>query len=457
MSDIKSVLCLLCQHLNLSINIMMKPEYFRLAKFNTMAENVVDAFWKALNILGYHAVKEKQIETDFKQYDTLRTTKLYFAYLQYPAIEFYALSEKSKNNRPLLLAFAWLLGTQDILNIIIRINLSNSVLGRECSQLNSVEKKETQYNVPETFNAQINNILYLNGKKAKLVNRIHAASVNVSGLPHLSVSEAALIKRVSTTNKNALSNEDKIYIKELSTIASLLDVHMKWSKKKHVFFEWMVTVVQEHNISEHQLEDIDWNEVSKIISLLHCMTREKFEILSSQKETINCQDYEPKCISRLLRIQGGTGKNGVLGVPGPPGSLGRRPSSIPTRGSNPMGKFPPGSRSSISGPDVGRGLFVLSVSSMEPERDLTFACNGLETNDFDNCSSSLISSISVLMDLQIVQSPADKLADSYPLLRYHEDVRRALTLYAKVFAMGGEWHCSNGVLQDHRYAAINNM
>ncbi|KAF3429795.1 hypothetical protein E2986_01478 [Frieseomelitta varia] len=318
MSDIKSVLCLLCQHLNLSINVMMKPEYFRLAKFNSMAENVADAFWKALNILGHHAVKEKQIETDFKQYDTLRTTKLYFAYLQYPAIEFYALSEKSKNNRPLLLAFAWLLGTQDILNIIIRINLSNSVLGRECSQLNSVEKKETQYNVPETFSAQINNILYLNGKvnynikeiselisqKAKLVSRIHAASVNVSGLPHVSVSEAALIKRVSTTNKNALSNEDKKYIKELSTIASLLDVHMKWSKKKHIFFEWMVTVVQEHNKSERQLEDIDWNEVSKIVSLLHCMTREKFEILSSQKETINCQDYEPKCISRLLRVQG---------------------------------------------------------------------------------------------------------------------------------------------------------
>lgn len=34
------------------------------------------------------------------------------------------------------------------------------------------------------------------------------------------------------------------------------------------------------------------------------MTREKFEILPSQKETINCQDYEPECISRLLKIQG---------------------------------------------------------------------------------------------------------------------------------------------------------
>lgn len=72
--------------------------------------------------------------------DTIWATKLCFAYLQYPAIEFYALSESSKNNRPLLLAFAWLLGTQDILSVITHINLSNSVLGRECSRLNSVQQ-----------------------------------------------------------------------------------------------------------------------------------------------------------------------------------------------------------------------------------------------------------------------------------------------------------------------------
>lgn len=41
MSDIKNVLSLLCQHLNLSINVMMKPEYFRQAKFNGMDENIV--------------------------------------------------------------------------------------------------------------------------------------------------------------------------------------------------------------------------------------------------------------------------------------------------------------------------------------------------------------------------------------------------------------------------------
>ncbi|CAL7943115.1 unnamed protein product [Xylocopa violacea] len=319
MSDIKSVLSLLCQHFNLSINVAMKPEYFRLAKFNSTDENVSGAFWKTLNILSYYAVKEKYAEIDFQQYDIVWSTKLYFALLKYSTIEFYSLNEHSKNTRALLLAFAWILGTQNILSIITRINLSNSVLGRECSySKNSLDKKETEYNVPETLTAQINNILYLNGKvnynikaiseliseRTKLVNKAHAASINVSGLPHLSVSEAALIKRIATANKNEISNEDKKYIKELSTIANLLDLHMKWLKKEHVFFEWMVTVVEEHKKSlSVSLEDINWNEVSKFISLLQCLTHERLEALLSKKESKDSQDYKPNFISRLLKVQ----------------------------------------------------------------------------------------------------------------------------------------------------------
>lgn len=41
MSDIKSVLSLLCQHLNSSINVTTKPEYFRLAKFDNTTNDVV--------------------------------------------------------------------------------------------------------------------------------------------------------------------------------------------------------------------------------------------------------------------------------------------------------------------------------------------------------------------------------------------------------------------------------
>nr|XP_034189941.1 uncharacterized protein LOC117608631 isoform X2 [Osmia lignaria] len=298
--------------------VRLNKEIGRLTKFDGTAENITEEFWKTLNTLSYHAVREKQIEIDFQQYGIIWGTKLYFAYLQYPAIEFYALNRDSKNNRQLLLAFAWLLGTQNVLNVIIRINLSNSVLGKECAYPNNSEKKETECNVPESLIAQINNVLYLNGKvnynlkeiseliseKAKLVSKAHAASINVSGLPHLSVSELALIKRISTINKKAPSNEDKRYLKNLNIIGGLLDTHMKWLKKEHMFFEWMVTVVEEHNKSlTFSLDDINWNEISKFISLLHYITQERFESSSSKNESEASQTCPSTCVSRLLKVQ----------------------------------------------------------------------------------------------------------------------------------------------------------
>jgi len=41
MSDIKSVIALLCKHLKLSLNLHAKPEHFRLSKFNKTEDNCV--------------------------------------------------------------------------------------------------------------------------------------------------------------------------------------------------------------------------------------------------------------------------------------------------------------------------------------------------------------------------------------------------------------------------------
>ena len=248
--------------------------------------------------------------------DTVWATKLYFAYLEYPAIEVYALSKDSKSNRQLLLAFGWILATQDILGIIVRINVTGSVLGRECSRSNDSEKPDIEYNVPETPTAQMNSILHLGGKvncnikeiseliseRAKLVSKVHAASINVSGLSHLSVSELALVKRLATVNKNSPSEEDRRYLKELSTIGSLLDIHTKWLKKQYIFFDWMVTVVDEHNKSlSSSLNDIDCSELSKFISLLHHIVQEKLQALSSEEASEDPRGSKSQCVSRLLR------------------------------------------------------------------------------------------------------------------------------------------------------------
>ncbi|XP_076662507.1 uncharacterized protein LOC143365829 isoform X2 [Halictus rubicundus] len=328
----------------------MKPEYFRLAKFNDTAENVVKVFWETLNILSYCVVQEKQIEVDFQHYgkyfwscvftlficiqsvfsrvyllrlsiflDTVWATKLYFAYLQYPSVEFYASSKHDKNGRQLLLALAWLLGTQDALDTIIRVNVSNGVLGRECSKPNDSEEREIEHDVPETMVAQMNGMVRLHGKvnynireiynlvseRANLISKVHAATINVSGLPHLSVSELALIKRIATADKSELSQADKKYMQELLAAGNLLDVHAKWRRKEHIFFEWMVTVVQEHkNHSSTSSNDMNWNEILKFISVLHRIMQERLEASSCQ-ENRGCKNQTFESVSRLMRIEMG--------------------------------------------------------------------------------------------------------------------------------------------------------
>lgn len=41
MNEVKNVIGLLCKHLNYLFNLEMKPEHFRLAKFNKTDDNVV--------------------------------------------------------------------------------------------------------------------------------------------------------------------------------------------------------------------------------------------------------------------------------------------------------------------------------------------------------------------------------------------------------------------------------
>jgi hypothetical protein len=99
---------------------------------------------------------------------------------------------------------------------------------------------------------QINNLLQKTNKlssnlkaiselymtKIKLMTKVHTASMSVSGLPHLAVSEMSLIKKIAA-NKDKKDVELE-RIKEMQETASMLDVHLSWTKKSHVFYTWMV-------------------------------------------------------------------------------------------------------------------------------------------------------------------------------------------------------------------------
>ncbi|XP_043672494.1 uncharacterized protein LOC122631187 isoform X2 [Vespula pensylvanica] len=316
MSDIKNVIELLCKHLNLSIKVAIQPEYFRLSKYNNTTQKS-DILWTILHILSFYAAKEKQNDIYFEEYDKLSATKLYFAFLQYPAIEFYGLSESCHNNRVLLLAFAWLLATQNVLNIVVRVNLTSSLLGRECScpdiSLKEVSTVETSCSV----HTQIKNIIHHNSKvnfnikhiselickKVKLLNKAHDASLNFDHLAHMNVMEIAFIKHLLALHTDSNFVQCKQQKSDLRAIGVMLDIHLKWMEKEHLFYDWMISVIKEYEKSvDININRISWDEIGSFISLLEHVIKKKLYSVYSEKteDSLECRNAF-QCTSRLLR------------------------------------------------------------------------------------------------------------------------------------------------------------
>jgi len=79
--------------------------------------------------------------------DAPSAVKLHLAFLQYPVIEFYSLSQDGEHSRDALIALAWLLGTQNVLTTILRAKLADGVLGAECSHVDSSEVSIETFNI----------------------------------------------------------------------------------------------------------------------------------------------------------------------------------------------------------------------------------------------------------------------------------------------------------------------
>ncbi|XP_018052907.1 PREDICTED: uncharacterized protein LOC108690231 [Atta colombica] len=326
MCDIKDVLPTLCKYINSLINIGLTSEHLRLAKYNAPNKIVAEKLWSTLRILSYYAAREKRGDIDFRNYDAPSAVKLHLALLQYPVIEFYSLSQDGEHNRDALIALAWLVGTQDVLTAILRAKLVDGVLGAECSHVDSSEPLliVTPNNQPLSTSAQLSNILHLNAtvnlnlreinelicERAKLISKVHAASINVSGLPHLSVSELVLTKRFSRIrildDGADESENDRRRLREFREAGILLDVRAKWLRKRHVFFDWMATVIQEHRRStELNSRIINTRELAAFSSLLRHVIRDKLRDFKSEKMVGGggSKNWSFNCPSRAHRSQ----------------------------------------------------------------------------------------------------------------------------------------------------------
>lgn len=311
MCEVKDALPTLCGYINSLINVSLTPEHLKLAKYNAPDENAAEALWSTLRILSCHAAREKRGGIDFGNYDAPSAVKLHLAFLQYPVIEFYSLSQDGEHNRDALIALAWLMGTQDVLTSVLRAKLADSILGAECSHIDPPSESPSLITVPHdgplSMNAQLDSVLHLNAavnlnlreidelarERAKLVSKVHAASLGVSGLPHLSVSELALTKRLARSrvledggDGGDGSEKDRRQLREFRKIGILLDARVKWLRKRHVFFDWMATVMQEHRRStESNPRAICARELAAFCSLLRRVIRDKLRGLTSHEET----------------------------------------------------------------------------------------------------------------------------------------------------------------------------
>ncbi|GLH04668.1 Uncharacterized protein GBIM_10329 [Gryllus bimaculatus] len=112
----------------------------------------------------------------------------------------------SSGSRELLLAFAWLLASQDILERATHRKIVNSNASREYAHLDFCE--------------------------------IHSETQNACGLPHLSTGDAKLIYDTKDSSNG---------YEHLFNCTLLLETRSSWSKKCSTFWEWMETVVAERD------------------------------------------------------------------------------------------------------------------------------------------------------------------------------------------------------------------
>ncbi|XP_011874424.1 PREDICTED: uncharacterized protein LOC105565661 [Vollenhovia emeryi] len=328
MSDVGDALSTLCGLVNSLTNVDITSEHLRLAKCNAADESVAETLWSTLRVLSCHATRETRGDVHFRDYDAPSAVKLHLAFLQYPVIEFYSLPQSGQYNRDALIALGWLLGTQNGLTAILRAKLADSILGAECSRVDPPESPSSAAvpnDRPLSTSAKFSSILHLNAtvnlnlreinelarERVKLISKVHAASLDVSGLPHLSVSELALTKRLARarvlgSGEGGSSEKDRQQLRQFREIGTLLEANAKWLRKRHIFFNWMATVIQEHRRSlESNPRVIRTRDLAAFNSLLRHAIRDKLGIVTFEEsmDSSGSRNSVLNCPSRAQRSQ----------------------------------------------------------------------------------------------------------------------------------------------------------
>ncbi|KAK0171424.1 hypothetical protein PV327_011338 [Microctonus hyperodae] len=241
-------------------------------------------------------------------------------------MDFYGLTESYSSSRTLLIAFSWLIASHDCLKTIVHEKLMKSIFGYENIKSNYFTDKDEEIIddiSPKNFSLEINSLIHkctrINNnlkeinesmkEKACLMTKIHDASLNKSGLPHLNIAELFLLKNLfikQRNNKNTLHEGCEDGFEELHDIGVLLEAYTKWIKAEDIFFNWIETILDDTKNDKIYLSSENNNELSTIICIIRHLTKKEIckmkltnnEFLSEKISSIS----KLLCPSRFLRV-----------------------------------------------------------------------------------------------------------------------------------------------------------
>ncbi|XP_052272614.1 tubulin epsilon and delta complex protein 1-like [Dreissena polymorpha] len=255
MAQVKETINILVNILQLNGFSKCKPEYFRLAKFDN--NETVEQFWNMLfemtlflqygqsSTSPYYTLRE--CSKDVK----VRLTKRSLQDMGYLSPQFSSLpADMTCGSRELLLAFAWVLTTQRVMDHIMEFSVSPL---EKCFPSSTGAQKSRDRRMPDHLSVckRLQRHQLLNGKlhltlkhmfalhreSCRLQHKVHTCTEGVSVtpvLPHLRPGEVYLLQHPQHLNTMLEAFEKEI---------KMLNCVILWQEHEHNFWKWMESVL----------------------------------------------------------------------------------------------------------------------------------------------------------------------------------------------------------------------
>ncbi|CAG9766382.1 unnamed protein product [Ceutorhynchus assimilis] len=237
--EIKNTIGLLCKLLNLIYDTNIKPEHFRLSKFNKTDENVVSILQNTLDKIS----KESNIQINF--IDLNYTRKQFF--------------NENPGSRELLLGLIFLVS--HTIEWDLKKLLDQGLEIRHSSTATKVRAHE-KFDLERLDEHDLKNyVMWLEGKILSDENMLVEYEEQIVKI-QAKFNEKLDIKArnigLTTYEILALKNKEigEQFIQDTEPQVKILNIYLEWTKKEKQFWKWMVCISKLNNYLHTKIEKL---------------------------------------------------------------------------------------------------------------------------------------------------------------------------------------------------------